>query len=769
VVDFNDLIRSTVRLLKTPGIGEWIKFKLDQQVDHILVDEAQDTNAAQWDIVKALAEEFFAGDGAKSPRGRTLFTVGDFKQAIFGFQGTDPHEFAVAGAHFATLAAAAEQEMLPLSLSQSFRSSQPILDVTDAVLGELGPDALGLPEAPERHISALKGSGSVTVLPPVNSVSDEEEAEEGDDRLGDAELKWATTLAETVQGWTNGGLHLRSQDRPVEPGDVMILVRSRGELARLIVSRLHEAGVPVAGVDRLRLNAPIAVQDLLACIRFALQPRDDLSLACILVSPLIGWTQEQLYERAKARNVGLWQHLGDSKPEELRIMLDRADRATPYQFLESILSDPLIEGRKRLIARLGEEARDPIEELLNAALSFETQAMPSLQLFLDWFDRGDVDIKRDPAKPENAVRVMTVHGAKGLQAPVVLLADATGDPNFKRKTDLDWQVEDGHKIPLFRPKSAERVGSLATSADVQDAREMEEHWRLLYVAMTRAEEHLFVGGALKPKQQAKGMSDDCWHVRMEQALLALGHAKDDAGVIALVHEEKLGSKRGQEEAIERWWGALPDWAVQKAAQEARPPRPLAPSALGAPDMEASPPPSDERRKAAQRGIWLHSLFERLPGVVPADRRTAALRWLARLTDVTTAEELADLAISIIDQPSFAAIFSSDALAEAPLAGVVEGQVIAGTVDRLLVTDDAVLVVDFKTGRRVPRDAAAVSTHHKAQMGAYAAVLQGIFPGRTVRAALLYTSGPTLIELTAETLAAHKPGFSEPNQEFADAP
>jgi ATP-dependent helicase/nuclease subunit A len=313
------------------------------------------------------------------------------------------------------------------------------------------------------------------------------------------------------------------------------------------------------------------------------------------------------------------------------------------------------------------------------------------------------------------------------------------------------------------------VGSLATSADSQDAREMEEHWRLLYVAMTRAEEHLFIGGALKPKQQAKGMSEDCWHAQVERALLALGHVKDDAGLIALVHEEKLKSKRGQEEAIERWWGALPDWAVQKAAQEARPPRPLAPSALGAPDTEASPPPSDERRKAAQRGIWLHSLFERLPRVAPADRRTAALRWLARFTDTATAEELADLAISIIDQPSFAAIFSGDALAEAPLAGVVEGHVIAGTVDRLLVTDEAVLVVDFKTGRRVPRDAAAVSTHHKAQMGAYAAVLQGIFPGRTVRAALLYTSGPTLIELSAETLSAHKPGFSEPNQEFADAP
>ncbi len=768
IVDFNDLIRSTVRLLKTPGIGDWIKFKLDQQVDHILVDEAQDTNAAQWDIVKALAEEFFAGDGAKSPRGRTLFTVGDFKQAIFGFQGTDPHEFAVAGEYFAKLAAEAEQEMLPLSLSQSFRSSQPILDVTDALLSELGFATLGLPEMPEKHVSARGGSGSVTLLPPVNSVSGEDDDEEGDDRIGEAELKWAAALAEHVRDWTSGNLCLRNQDRPVEPGDVMILVRSRGELARMIVSQLHGVSVAVAGVDRLRLNAPIAVQDLLACIRFVLQPRDDLSLACILVSPLIGWTQEQLYDQSKGRNIGLWQHLGEDKPEELKIMLDRADRATPYQFLESILSDPLIEGRKRLIARLGEEARDPIEELLNAALSFETQAMPSLQLFLDWFDRGDVDIKRDPAKPENAVRVMTVHAAKGLQAPVVVLADAASDPNFKRKSELDWDVGEGRKIPLFRPKSAERVGSLRLSAEVQDAREMEEHWRLLYVAMTRAEEHLFVGGALKPKQQAKGMSDACWHVRVERALVALGASKKESGAIALVREERVGTRSKAEETVEHWTAPLPEWAISKAAQEQRPPRPLAPSALGVPDTEASPPPSDERRKAAQRGVWLHNLFERLPGVAVEDRRTAALRWLARVTDDITATELADLALSIINQPEFSEIFSPKALAEAPLAGVVEGDVIAGTVDRLLVTADEVLVVDFKTGRRVPNDADAVSGHHKAQMGAYVAVLQGIFPEKSVRAALLYTSGPSLITLTPEMLAAHKPGFSDANQEFAAA-
>ncbi len=774
VVDFNDLIRSTVRLLKSQGIGEWIKFKLDQSIDHILVDEAQDTNADQWEIVKALSGEFFAGAGAKGDAVRTIFAVGDFKQAIFGFQGTNPLEFEKATDHFAALAAGIDQPLRKLSLSKSFRSSQPILDVTDAVIAGLGHEALGLSDAPDLHHSGKQGSGSIALLAPVTSASggDDDDAD-GDDAaeenwLTDAELNWASALAKRVQHWTNGGMYLRNQDRWVEPGDVMILVRSRGDLARLIVSRLYQEGVPVAGIDRLTLGAPIAVQDLLACIRFALQPQDDLSLACVLVSPLMGWSQDELYARAKGRVGALWPHLRSQLSDEALAvpyaLLAMTDIATPYQFLETVLSGS-IGGREKLIARLGEEARDPIEELLNAALAFEEQSMPSLQLFLDWFDSSDVEIKRDPAKPENAVRVMTVHGAKGLQAPVVVLADATADPDYKRSRDLNWAPDDDTMVPLFRPKKEDLAGSLQSSAEAQDRREREEHWRLLYVALTRAEEHLIIGGALRPKQIKNGMGEGCWHVQIGQALKALG-AQPEGDALILTKEEppKPGEKR--DDAIELWSGGMPDWATNAARPEARPPRPLAPSAIEAPDDEASPPPSDAMRRAARRGVLLHSLFERLPGVAPSERKGAAARWLehaAGVTDPAERNELVAAALSVITHGDFEAVFSPQSLAEVPLAGIVGGRVIAGAVDRLLITETDVLVIDFKTGRRVPRSADAVSRHHKAQMGAYAAVLSDIFPDRVVRAALLYTSGPALIELSADIIAAHKPGFTDQQQ------
>lgn len=763
VVDFNDLIRATVHLLETPGIGDWIRFKLDQTVDHILVDEAQDTNADQWAIVRALSEEFFAGSGAKADQRRTIFAVGDFKQAIFGFQGTDPRQFDGAGAHFREQIEAAAQDFQTLSISQSFRSSQPILDAVDAVIDTVTPEAMGLPDLPERHQSAKGGSGHVELLPLLSGDAvDEEVADEDESWFSSSELKWASDLARKVRQWTTGGLALHNQGRAVEPGDVMILLRSRSDLARLIVSRLYEEQVPVAGVDRLRLDAPIVIKDLMACVRFVLQPADDLTLASLLVSPLIGWTQEELLARSAGRQGALWPHLRATlSPEALAVpyaLLGMADRVTPYGFLETILSGP-INGRALLIARLGEEARDPIEELLNAALQFEVGNTPSLQLFLDWFCRGDVEIKRDPSKPENAVRVMTVHGSKGLQAPVVVLADATADPDNKKSRDLEWLAEEGLNLPVPRPKKEDLIGSLKQSAEEQDARERHEHWRLLYVAMTRAEEYLFVGGALNRKQSKAGkIGEDCWRSRIETALRALPETRDVSGSLILARQEKpVGTKPKPAQGEDRWQGELPHWSKNLAPQEARPARPLAPSSLGIEDTAASPPPLPAMKEAARRGSLLHALFERLPAVRPADRRAAGLVWL-QAQKAADAEELVAAALGVIDHPDLAHVFAPGTLAEAPLAGVVDGVVIAGTVDRLLVSETEIIVVDFKTGRKVPDDAARVPDYHKAQMGAYAAVLAGIFPERPVRALLLYTAGPQLIELPAEMLAHWRPGL-----------
>jgi ATP-dependent helicase/nuclease subunit A len=766
LVDFDDLIREAEKLLLTPGMGEWVRYKLDQRTDHILVDEAQDTNTSQWNIVRALAGEYFAGEGA-AHRHRTIFTVGDYKQAIFGFQGTDPASFDVARAWFAREAAASEQDFLDLSMDKSFRSSPPILEAVDRVVADLGPEAFGLPRRPNPHESNHAGrGGSVTLWLPFTDESgaDEDEGEEG--WIGDAVRRYAARLARQVREWLDRPFHLESRGRPLRPEDILILVRRRGELAALLVARLHAESVPVAGVDRLSLSEPLAVQDLLAAARFAAQPLDDLNLAGLLVSPLLGWTQEDLFAAAFGRSGPLWPHLRAAQPPErlagLYSILAMADYAPPHLFFETILSGPL-DGRRRLIERLGAEARDPIEELLSSALDFETGPAASLQAFLDWFARGEVEIVRDPSAPLDAVRVMTVHGAKGLQSPVVILADACADPDRAGAPGVRLASlplgPDGPLIPVFRPKKDELAEPLKSEVERRDERDREEHWRLLYVALTRAEERLYVGGALGSRDRGVP-AEASWYRAVQGALAGLGAEWTDSALWgrALRHGTLEIAARAARKPAGRA-PLLPAWLRQPAPAEERPPRPLAPSSLGEDDV-ADPPPGPLQRAAAERGRLLHALFERLPGAAETERRALALQWLehsAGVADEAAREGLADAACAVIADPRFAGLFGADALAEAPIAAVVAGGiVVSGTVDRLLVGDERILIADFKTGRDPPASEKAIPAAHLRQMAAYRAALRVIFPDRPVEAALLYTAAPTLFSLPDALLDAHAP-------------
>ena len=773
VADFDDLIAWTRGLLAQPGIGDWVRFKLDRRTDHILVDESQDTNRAQWDIVQALAAEYFSGSSEAEQARRTIFMVGDFKQAIYSFQGTDPAEFrraadwvrdqseALRGAALEA-DAPAPPDHRELSIEASFRSAPAILDVVDAVIDEVGHEAMGLPERPNPHRAFFaKRAGEVTLWRPF-AVDDEEDGEGEEGWLGEDERLYAAEIARQVRRWLNDKPVLATTKRPLTPGDILVLVRSRGELASLIVARLFTEGVPVAGIDRLHLHKPLAVKDLLAAIQFAVQPLDDLNLANLLVSPLVGWDQDRLRELAYGRKGRLWPALiarSEERPEFadartlLGSLLAMADFTTPHRFLETILSGP-IDGRRKLYSRLGQAARDPLEELLSSALEFERAETASLDRFLAWFNSGEVEIKRDPSAPANAVRVMTVHGAKGLEAPVVLLADATTDPSRLGgpARTLNFPIEGVGKAPLLRPRKAEKMFPFAELMDDEEKADLEEHWRLLYVAMTRAKEKLVVAGL--DSSNAKGdMPENCWHVRIERALQALGadQAADDAWGERLTYRGKvpLMAVKAKPAPPSIPVPSIPDWARQPAPPEARPPRPLAPSAIIA-DSQPSPPPGPALAEAAQRGVLLHRLFERLPGVPAAERHEAALRWLtasASVTDEARRTEIANAACTIIGDPAFAELFGPESLAEAPIAATLgDGRVIAGTVDRLLVGESHVRVIDFKTGTRVPGSPADVAPAHVAQMAAYAEALRVIFPGRTVAAALLYTAGPRLISL-----------------------
>jgi ATP-dependent helicase/nuclease subunit A len=774
VADFNDLIAWTRRLLDTPGMGDWVRYKLDRSTDHILVDESQDTNREQWEIVQALAAEFFAGSGAAEGKARTLFMVGDFKQAIFGFQGTDPQEFNRARDWVRQQSAAlleaeddaragAALEFRDLSIEASYRSAPAVLDVVDSVIADVGYRNMGLPAQPNQHRAYFYARPGVVELWAPFAVENSEEGEEGEEGwLGEEARLYAGALAKQVRQWLDEAPILASTRRPLSAGDVLVLVRSRGELASLIVARLFEEGVPVAGIDRLHLQEPLAVKDLFAAIAFAAQPLDDLNLANLLVSPLLGWGQDLLRELAYGRGgTPLWQRLGEraNSRTEFREARDRlgdllamADYATPHRFLETILSGPM-DGRRKLYSRLGMAARDPIDELLASALDFEHQEIASLDRFLAWFSRGEVEIKRDPSAPANAVRVMTVHGAKGLEAPIVVLADATADPaklgGISRT--IDFPLPGAGDIPLLRPRKAERASPFAELIAAEEVKDLEEHWRLLYVGLTRAEERLVIAG-LKPKTKDGVRPENCWHASVERALVSLGAhwVEDDlwGQVLRYRGSVTLGTVKPKPAPSRLANPAIPEWAKTPAPPESRPPQPLAPSAM-AEDRESLPPPSDAMRAAAERGTLIHLLLERVADVEPGRRHATALRWLEKSAGASAANvraEIADTVCEVLSDARFSSLFGEGSLAEAPLAATLgDGTVVAGTVDRLLVEEDRISVIDFKTGK-VPPSIDAIPASHKDQMSAYTGALRVIFPGREVRAALLYTSGPQLFEL-----------------------
>ena len=590
----------------------------------------------------------------------------------------------------------------------------------------------------------------------------------------------ADKIALQIRDWMANGYPLfKGGKRNAKAGDIMVLVQKRRDLASLIVARLYRHGVAVAGVDRLRLGNPLAVKDLMAALRFASQPLDDLSLASLLVSPLIGWSQDELLQYGyRERNKRLWDHLRECEEdlprrtvETLKEILRRADFDTPQQLLRWILVGPM-DGRRRLVARLGTEANDPIDEMLNAAQAFTSTQTTSLHGFIRWFDAGDGELKRETNEAADQVRVMTVHGSKGLQAPIVILADATIGPDSSGEVMLREQGNDGSApgVPLPSLAKAEKPANLLALEAAAGRKALAEHWRLFYVAMTRAEEALFIGGSLNTTDSRRGGPDpQSWYARVEP--LFDGEAIADpiwGGVRERGDPVQTGSgdSATDESSVP---ASLPEWLEKPVAREPQPPRPLAPSSLGEFDGVEPPLRAENFAHAARRGVLMHTLLERLPNIAANERQALAARWLERQEPDWDSNERSDIVgsvLKVLTDPEFAEVFSPDALAEVPLTALVEGRVVSGVVDRLLVKDHEVVVVDFKTTKRPPDDGRDIPRSVLRQMSAYVSALRVIYPGRQVRAAVLYTQLPKLFELPAELLADDEALLGEAKESVA---
>lgn len=755
MLDFDDLIDKVYGLLADAGDRNWILFKLDGGIEHVLIDEAQDTNRQQWDLIFRLTADFFAG-ASRFERVRTLFAVGDEKQSIFSFQGAEPGAFEEARGQVSASSSDASLAFDPVRLNRSFRSSAAVLKLVDQVF-----------PAGSHEVAREGQEGMVEVWQP--EPVEVSESDNGwqlpvDQDLGrSAEARLATRLAGDIADQIDREEWLGARGRPVREGDYLILVRRRTPFVEYLVRALKNLDVAVAGADRMHMTEQLAVMDLMALADFALLPEDDLTLAVVLKGPLIGLDDAALFKFAHDRGATpIWRKLREAAHQGsidarqavdfLEQILASADRTPPFEFFAHILGP--MGGRRKLAARLGPEINDPVDEFLTLAQGFEQQHPPSLQHFLFWVRRGDDQIKRDMDEGRNEVRIMTVHGAKGLQAPIVYLPDTCGAP---RVQDQLFTIGDGDEpAPLicWAAPGLAGVDALKFAKERRRRDIMAEHDRLLYVALTRAEDRLVICGWRTKKE----IPEEAWHPRTMAALQRLPGSEmiaDDDGLEKWVlREPQTGDPdRLRAPAAAKSGDVLgEDWMYLPAPSEPDKPPIITPSTIDAP----TPHDGTSGRDAERRGKMIHGLLEHLPPVSPGERSARALFYLERVwqTKGRAADGIWSEVAEILDDPIFGPVFEPASRSEVAITGKIGAQILSGRIDRMVVRGDDVLIIDYKSGQRVPDNAASSPTAYLRQMAAYRALAQALYPEKTIRTGLLWTAGPRLMSLDDKLLDKH---------------
>lgn len=774
---YDDLMAHTIGLL-THG-SAWVLYRLDGGIDHLLIDEAQDNSLAQWRVAELLSEEFFAGEGAREAR-RSLFAVGDEKQSIYGFQGAAPDHFAEAGRHFRARAQQGRHTWHDEPLNLSFRTVAPVLRAVDLVFG--GENGLGRQIGAQdevRHDAQRDGEpGLVEVWPteaPPNTDEiepwmphDEIHAEAG------AVERLADRIAGRIRAWLDDQEILASQGRPIRPGDILILVRKRAPFAAPMIAALKRRGIPVAGADRMRLTEQLAVMDLMAVGDALLLPGDDLSLACVLKSPIFGLSEDDLFALAHGREGSLWEaledhaadssHFGEAEAQLAR-WRDEALTVRPFEFYAGLLDRDGV--RARLLAGSGPEAGDAIDAFMNLALTYEETGPASLQGFLAWLRESGSEMRRDMEQGADQVRVMTVHGAKGLEANIVILPDTcsmrpgTGGPIVRLHRDAPGVFGD---CLVWATGGAGQPAIEAARGDIHSAEEAESY-RLLYVAMTRARDRLYVTGF--ENRTKRGRDDGCWYDVVRAALEGEAERAQDEEGREILRLEARGSVVAPPRTDAAATGAvppLPGWLARPGPQEAGR-QTTRPSAKGG--APAQPGQGSASAGAARlRGEIIHLLLERLPAIRRDDRRAEAERLTVDAVaaspgvelEAEACDEMIKTALGIIEIPDFAHLFASGSRAEVPIAAALppeamEGGIhMSGRIDRLVVRGEDVLVIDYKTDLRIPETPEAAPERYVAQLAAYRAALERIFPEKEVRAFILWTGAPSLMEIPEASLA-----------------
>lgn len=753
VVDFDDLILKTSELLDIDNItkSQWVSYKLNQAINHILVDEAQDTNPDQWKIIEGLCNEFFSGKGIDT-EDRTIFVVGDEKQSIYSFQRASPEAFKNMREMFARKVTEAQKKWSPVNLNVSFRSSESVLKAVDAVFKNLylGQDQL-TPEI--THKPYRIGQEGIVELWPLfeNDLEEEDDPWEPPTHIVELETgqkKCADHIAGKIENWIKNKEILPSTGLPIKPGDIMILLKSRSTLATQIIRSLKNKNIPVSGHDRMVLGNEIIIEDLMAAANFALLPSDDLTLACFLKSPIINLSETQLYEYAIDREGSLWESVQKRADKNLidylKTIIKTGQERSPFDFFNKILHTPCpasdISALAFIKARLGEDMLDTIQEFISLVLQYEQTQTGSLQNFCHWQKEQNIEIKRELENAEDQVRVMTIHGSKGLQSPIVIMPDTVHIKSSGQHMDnkILWPEKTNLKFPLCSPNSSYETEIFVQAKGILKERAEEEYRRLLYVAMTRAENRLYICGFTKKKKP----SEDSWYFYVKNALQELSETEEiEDGTLRLYNPQTKDPDRlrKDDEDKDDCKFIPPEWIYKQAPKQIKVHKTSA-----SPSSKSLVEILDQTHdnKAAERGEIIHKLLEILP-------QKPKSQWsdLAHKITKTDTANLLQETVQILEHPEYQKFFGPHSRAEVDISYKDEqGNIVMGRIDRLLIEENDIWIIDFKSGQ--PADSQEkIPLPYKIQLERYAIALKAIYPKHAIHKALLWTETAQMMRVT----------------------
>lgn len=817
-LDYDDLVHSANKMMKEENAAGWVLQKLPGNLKHILIDEAQDTNPDQWQLVSAIAEEFFTNPARKKSKDHTIFVVGDEKQSIFSFQRADPKEFARRKKMFGELVKKSGGKWREVEMDIAFRSSPAITQAVDAVFAnpEASDGLFDQDEAADkqvRHDPFRRGQAGVVEVHPVIISEKTEEAKPWSlplvrEDVSDPAAEMADKIADQIKDWLDNGEQLPSRKRAVNPADIMILVRRRSAFVDHMVRALKKRDIPVAGADRMSLREQIVVMDLVALGETLLFPKDDYKLASILKCPLIGMTDKQLEDLAVDRPADLWTALKDKAAEEkadpiykktwdyLSGLQARLNESRPYEFYSSVMMEACPAHQKSglyaMYSRLGFEAEDPLVEFMNAVERYEKIHVPNLQGFLAWLDAGEAEVKREINLNAEAPRVhiMTVHGAKGLEAPIVILPDTTGVPsdNTRARPKFLWPEGD-RDVPLWVPRADLESKAFTAEREKAEKDRDREFRRLLYVAMTRAADRLYVYGS----QNREKLNEKSWYALMAKGLqqnlgdqlkevdlpvandnkpteeakaIPAAKADEDAPPAPkILRFEVKQTANAQPDGVKplgkKRTTGIPVWARELPKADQTPVEKFRPSEYKATaDNYSAASPLEGAGEMYHRtlGTVVHNLFEFLPSLPPEDREAAAKKFLAKpawaLSEKDQEQSLKQV-MSVLNDPEFGKLFGPNSRAEVSITGLFykdgQKQMMSGQIDRLVVDDKTVTIIDFKNSRKVPKDQNDVQTKYVMQLAAYRLALKEMYPDKQIKCALLYTREAKLVPVSGQKL------------------